>query len=275
MGRLGLVELRAFEMAPHARMAAAQQLLIRALVAWFWEQPYRRPLVRWGTALHDRFMLPRFLWTDFEEVIGDLKSAGLRLEAEWFLPHFEFRFPVVGTVELAGVELELRHALEPWLVLGEQAGSPAGAARPVDASLERLQVLVRRAANHRYVVACNAYVLPAAPTGMLGESVAGVRFRAWRNSEGFHPTIPPHVPLTFDVVDTWQGRSIGGCRYHATPPGGPSYASVPVNALEAAGRRSMLFEPMGHSPHDTQFRPAAIVPEFPLTLDLRRIRQLC
>lgn len=269
MGRLGLVEFRAFEMPPHPRMSLAQQLLIRALVAWFWERPYRQGLVRWGTVLHDRFMLPRFLWADFEGVIADLAGAGLPLDAQWFNPHFEFRFPVLGTIERAGVTLELRRALEPWLVLGDQSG--VGTTRTVDSSLERVQALVRGTSGDRYTVACNGYQLPLASTGTVGEAVAGVRFRAWRTTDGFHPNIPPHVPLTFDVVDTWNGRSIGGCRCHVTHPDGRISQSLPVNALEAEGRRLALFETFGHSPGGSALVAAGVHPDFPLTLDLRRM----
>jgi uncharacterized protein (DUF2126 family) len=270
MGRLGLVEFRAFEMPPHARMSLAQQLLIRALVAGFWEHPYRRPLVRWGTMLHDRFMLPHFVWADFESVIAELGGAGLKLGAAWFLPHFEFRFPLWGVVERAGVTLELRQALEPWHVLGEQGG-PGGTTRHVDASLERAQVVARGARADRHAVTCNGYALPLAPTPTVGEAVAGVRFRAWQPVEGFHPTIPPHVPLTFDVIDTWTGRSLGGCRYHTTHPGGRNFQTLPVNAREAEGRRLARFESMGHSAGGTQPKTGGVHPDFPLTLDLRRV----
>ncbi len=277
MGRLGLVEFRAFEMPPHARMSLTQQLLIRALVAAFWQRPYRRPLVRWGTTLHDRFMLPHFIWADFESVIAELADAGIALDARWFLPHFEFRFPLWGTVAQAGVSLELRQALEPWLVLGEQSG--AGTARTVDSSLDRMQVRVTVARPDRYTVTCNGYPLPLAPTASMGEAVAGVRFRAWPSPEGFHPTIAPHVPLTFDIVDTWTGRSIGGCRYHATHPGGRIFHALPVNALEAEARRLARFERMGHSPGSSasqsgsksEPKTGGVHPDFPLTLDLRQV----
>jgi uncharacterized protein (DUF2126 family) len=270
MGRLGLVEFRAFEMPPHPRMSLAQQLLIRALVARFWERPYRPELVRWGTALHDRFMLPHFLWADLQDVIADLGDAGMQLDVEWFRPHLEFRFPVLGTVRKAGVALELRQALEPWLVLGETSG-PGGTTRTVDSSLDRLQVRVDGISGGRYQVACNGRPLPLAPTGVAGEAVAGVRFRAWPAPEGFHPTIKPHVPLTFDIFDTWTGRSMGGCRMHATHPGGRNFQSPPVNALEAEGRRRALFEPIGHTPGEAPLKPAGVHPDFPLTLDLRRV----
>jgi|RhiMethySRZTD1v2_1073278.scaffolds.fasta_scaffold12602_4 uncharacterized protein (DUF2126 family)/transglutaminase-like putative cysteine protease len=269
MGRLGLVEFRAFEMPPHARMSLAQQLLIRALVMRFWERPYRKELVRWGTLLHDRFMLPHFLWADLEQIVSDLANAGVPLKAKWFLPHFEFRFPVLGTIECAGIALELRRALEPWFVLGEQSGS--GTTRLVDSSLERLQVLVRGMSGDRYTVACNGYVLPLTATGTVGEAIAGVRFRAWPTSDGLHPNLSPHVPLTFDVIDTWNSRSVGGCRHHVTHPGGRNFDSLPVNALEAAGRRLALFEPMAHSPCGTAMAVGAVHPDFPLTLDLRRV----
>ncbi len=268
MGRLGLVEFRAFEMPPHARMSAAQQLLIRALVAWFWQEPYRRPLVRWGTALHDRFMLPHFLWSDLESVIADLRSAGLALEAKWYAPHFEFRCPRIGQVEHHGVTLELRHALEPWLVLGEEGDSSA--ARTVDSSLDRLQAKVSGLTGDRFKIVCNGYALPLAGTSLTGQAVAGVRFRTFQPIHGFHPTIRPHVPLTFDIHDTWTGRSVGGCRYHATHPAGQDSMTRPVNAREAHARRTARFEAIGHTAGLTTPKAAVVHPDFPLTLDLRR-----
>jgi uncharacterized protein (DUF2126 family)/transglutaminase-like putative cysteine protease len=270
MGRLGLVELRAFEMPPNPRMSLAQQLLIRALVASFWERPYRRSLVRWGTMLHDRFMLPHFIWADFQSVIAELAGAGLKLDWRWFLPHFEFRFPLWGTVAHAGVSLTLRQALEPWLVLGEQSG-PGGTTRPVDSSLERIEVAVGVASMERYAVTCNGYRLPLVETATKGEAVAGVRFRAWPSTAGFHPMVPPHVPLTFDILDVWTGRSVGGCRYHVAHPGGCNYQALPVNALEGEARRRARFEPMGHSPGALQIKTGGVHPDFPLTLDLRRV----
>jgi uncharacterized protein (DUF2126 family) len=257
-------------MPPHPRMSLAQQLLIRALVARFWERPYRSELVRWGTALHDRFMLPHFLWADLESVVSDLHDAGLSLNAAWFRPHIEFRFPVFGTIERAGVTLELRQALEPWPVLGETSG-PGGTTRTVDSSLDRFQVKVAGMNGGRFVVTCNGYPLPLATTGTAGEAVAGVRFRAWPAPEGLHPTIRQHVPLTFDVFDTWNGRSLGGCRYHASHPGGRNFQHPPVNALEAEARRRALFEPLAHTPGGAPLGVAGVHPDFPLTLDLRRV----
>jgi uncharacterized protein (DUF2126 family)/transglutaminase-like putative cysteine protease len=269
-GRLGLVEFRAFEMPPNARMSLAEQLLMRALVACFWEKPYRARLVRWGGALHDRFMLPHVLWADFQSVIADLSEAGLPLEARWFLPHFEFRFPRLGAIAHAGVTLELRRALEPWLVLGE-TGGPSGTTRPVDSSLERIEVLTRSANPERYRVLCNGYAVPLTASGRAGEAVAGVRFRAWQPTHGFHPTIPAHVPLTFDIFDVFNERAIGGCRYHAGHPGGHGYPALPINAREAEARRVARFERLGHSPGSHPLREGGVENDAPMTLDLRRI----
>ncbi len=268
-GRLGLVEFRSFEMPPHARMSLAQQLLLRALVVMFWEKPYRQKLVRWGTSLHDRFMLPHALWADLVAVIDDVKSAGLPVEAAWFRPHYEFRCPQLGRIEAAGMELELRQALEPWHVLGEETVA-SGTARYVDSSLERVQVKVRGMTGDRYAVLCNGRTVPLSPTGTHGEAVAGVRFRAWGPPSALHPMIAPHVPLTFDLVDTWTGRALAGCRYHVAHPGGRNPETFPVNAYEAEGRCIARFEPFGHSAGQISVTPAQISPDFPMTLDLRR-----
>ena len=261
-GRLGLIEFRSFEMPPHPRMSLVQQLLMRAFVAMFWDKPYRGRLTRWGTALQDRFMLPHFLWADFSEVIADLKAAGLPVALEWFRPHFEFRFPRIGTIAAEGVEIELRQALEPWHVLGEE-GTAGGTARYVDDLLDRLQVRVRGQTGDRYVVTCNRRALPLTGTGTFGEQVAGVRYRAWLPASCLHPTIAPHVPLTFDVMDTWTGRSVGGCRYHASHPGGRNVEFSPVNSYEAEGRRLARFERMGHTAGRSSFAAAEIDPEYP------------
>ncbi len=268
-GRQGILELRNFEMPPHARMSLSQQLLVRALVAAHWQVPYHKRLVRWGTALHDRFMLPHFVREDFDEVLADLGSAGFAFERDWFRPHFEFRFPLLGSIQVRSIELELRRALEPWHVLGEQ-GAPGGTVRYVDSSLERVQVRVRDATEGRYAVTCNGRRVPLAATGTPGESVAGVRFRAWQPPEALHPTIGVHGPLVFDVVDTWNDRAVGGCSYHVVHPGGRAFDTRPRNALEAESRRRARFFPFGHSPASIILKEEPINPLFPWTLDLRR-----
>ena len=269
-GRLGLLEFRAFEMPPHARMSLAQQLLLRIFVAWFWQTPYRQDLVRWGTRLHDRFMLPQLVRDDFADVLKTLNSAGFPVSMDFFHPHFEFRFPIHGKVDCQGMEIELRQALEPWHVLGEEPGG-GGTVRYVDSSVERLQVKISGMTGGRYCLTCNGRRLPLQPTSIVGTYVAGVRYRAWQPPTCLHPTIGVHAPLTIDLFDTWSGRAVGGCSYHVGHPGGRHYDIFPVNSFEAEGRRNSRFVAGGHTPGNRLETPKEESnPSFPCTLDLRR-----
>jgi uncharacterized protein (DUF2126 family) len=279
-GRLGLLELRGFEMPPHPRMALVQALLVRALVARFSAEPYAGPLVRWGTELHDRFLLPFYVATDIADVVDDLDRHGFAFDLGWLAPFLEFRFPRIGAIDVAGVTLELRTAIEPWSVLGEEVTS-TGSSRYVDSSLERLQVRVEGFAADRHLATCNGVPIPLHSTSTARTYVAGVRYRAWKPPTALHPTIGVHAPLVFDLVDRWNGRSLGGCTYHVSHPGGRAYDRFPVNANEAEARRASRFSAVGHSPGSVDVdalvgggSAAADVGtqslEYPLTLDLRR-----
>jgi len=284
------VEFRAFEMPPHARMSLVQMLLLRTLIARFWKRSYRHRLVRWGTELHDRFMLPHYVWSDMKDMVCELQRDGYPFQLEWLAPFLEFRFPHYGSISVQDIRLDLNAALEPWHVLGEEMSSQ-GTARFVDSSVERVQVKVTGLKHERYVVTCNDRRVPLRNTGTHGEYVAGVRFRAWQPPSALHPTIGSHSPLIFDIIDTWNGRSIGGCTYHVAHPGGRHYDVFPVNAYEAETRRFSRFWNHGHHvgplkpPPDTaqlsKFLPEGHVPgpmappaeeinpEYPGTLDLR------
>jgi uncharacterized protein (DUF2126 family) len=267
-GRLGLLELRAFEMPPDARMSLAQQLLLRALVSWFWREPYEHRLARYGTRLHDEFMLPYFCANDFADVLDDLRRAGYAFPKDAFTAHHEFRFPKIGETAYRGVEMELRHALEPWHVLGEDPAG-GGTVRAVDSSVERMQVKLNGATGERHVLLCNGRIVPLRATGHRGEYVAGVRYRAWQPARALHPTLPVDAPLVFDLYDRWNERSVGGFTYHVSHPGGRNFDRFPINANEAETRRRARFFSFGHS--GTAVAPVPVVPagEHPVTLDLR------
>jgi uncharacterized protein (DUF2126 family)/transglutaminase-like putative cysteine protease len=268
-GRLGLVEFRAFEMPPHARMSIVQMLLLRALIARFWQQPYRKEPVRWGTELHDRFMLPHYVWQDLQDVICELHSFGYPLKLEWFAPFLEFRFPHIGEINRQDIQLELRTAVEPWHVLGEEV-TAQGTSRFVDSAVERLQVKVSGMTEDRHIVLCNGRRVPLRSTGRRGEFVAGVRYKAWQPPSGLHPAIGVHTPLVFDIYDTWNRRAIGGCTYFSGHPGGRNYETFPVNANEAESRRIARFRDIGHTQGEFDPGYEETTRDYPWTLDLRK-----
>jgi len=249
-------------------MSAVQMLLLRAMVARFWREPYRGKLIRWGTALHDRWLLPHYVMADMRDVLAELDASGYAFVEAWLAPFVEFRFPRFGAVGYDGVSIELRQAIEPWHVLGEEI-SGTGTARYVDSSVERLQVKASGMTEGRHALTCNGRLLPLTATGVPREFVAGVRFKAWSPPSALHPTIGVQAPLVFDLVDTWSGRAIGGCTYHVTHPGGRNYDTFPVNANEAEARRVARFWPHGHTPGALEIAPEAPNPATPTTLDLR------
>lgn len=293
-GRLGILEFRGFDMPPHKQMSLVQSLLIRGLIAKFWKKPYKHDLVRWGTELHDKFLLPHYVREDLQEVVNDLNEAGYPFNISWFDPFIEFRFPRYGTIALHGIVLEVRMGIEPWNVLGEEM-TGAGTSRYVDSSLEKLQIKVTGWNDERYALLCNGRRVPMSATGTKQEYVCGIRYRAWQPYSALHPTIGIDSPVMFDIVDTWNGRSIGGCTYYVSHPGGRSYKVFPVNSYEAESRRGNRFAV-------TAFNQEALMPspdfrgltryvkqdrlpfpcdppaieinkEYPHTLDLRRFRR--
>ena len=267
-GRLGLLEFRGFEMPPHWQMSLVQMVLLRSLVSRFWKTPFRQPLVRWNTELHDRWMLPHFIAADIGVVVRELRADGYLFDESWFAPFLEFRFPRYGTVQYDGISLELRQAIEPWHVLGEEMAGTS-TARYVDSSVERMQIKVNGLMGDRHAVVCNGRKVPLIPTGIPGEYVSGVRFRAWSPPSALHPTIGVQAPLTFDLVDAINKRSLGGCTYHVSHPGGRNYSTFPVNANEAEARRQARFSAHGHTPGTLEFSPEPPNPYYPATLDLR------
>ncbi len=257
-GRLGILELRAFDMPPHPQMALLQMLLVRTLVSLFWRKPYRHKLVRWGTQLHDKFLLEHYVKEDLKDIVTFLNSEGYAFELDWFDPFFEFRFPLYGMCTVQNIHLELRAAIEPWNVLGEESSSQ-GTARYVDSSLERVQIKVQNFTPERYRLTCNAVAIVLNPTGIEGEFVAGVRYKAWQPWSALHPTIGVDTPLVFDIVDTWNNRSIGGMTYFVSHPGGRSYDTFPVNSYEAESRRINRFWDFNHTQGEIEQVPAHII----------------
>ena len=257
-GRLGILELRAFDMPPHQHMALLQMLLVRTLVSLFWRKPYKHKLVRWGTQLHDKFLLKHYVQEDIKDIVEFLNNEGYAFKLDWFDPFFEFRFPLYGMANVENFHLEISAAIEPWHVLGEESSSQ-GTARYVDSSLERVQIKVNHFTPERYVLTCNGVVIPLSATGVEGEFVAGVKYKAWQPWSALHPTIGVDTPLVFDVVDTWNQRSIGGMTYHISHPGGRTYDTFPVNSYEAESRRSNRFWDFNHSQGEVEYISSSVI----------------
>jgi uncharacterized protein (DUF2126 family) len=268
-GRQGLIELRAFEMPPHVRMAVAQMILVRTLIAAMAREPYEKPLARYGMLLHDRFLLPHWMWRDFEDVLDFCASRGLPLPAEGYRPFVDMRCPLVGAVVAGDVRLELRNAIEPWNVLGEET-TATGTARYVDSSVERVEILADGLVPERHRVLVNGQALPLVPTGKAGQYVGGVRFRAWAPPHSLHPHLGIHHPLRFDVLDTWGKRSLGACAYHVWHPEGRAFDTPPLTRFEAAARRAQRFTVEPALPWPVRPVPSSAHPDAPYTLDLRR-----
>jgi uncharacterized protein (DUF2126 family) len=293
-GRLGILELRAFDMPPHPQMSLMQNLLVRTLVAWFWKTPYEHDLVRWGTELHDKFLIEHFVREDIKDIVRQLNKANYEFREDWFDPFFEFRFPLHGMTTINHMHVELRAAIEPWNVLGEEMAG-GGTARYVDSSLERIQIKISNFVDERYIVTCNGVKVPLKNTGVKGEYVSGIRYKAWNPYSALHPTIGVDAPLVFDIIDTWNKQSIGGCTYFVAHPGGRSYETYPVNSYEAESRRINRFWGFGHTQGDVvpdqddkitkkeyqgiqkktslkkfKYKELPINFEFPNTLDLRK-----
>lgn len=295
-GRLGILEFRGFDMPPHYRMSMVQFLLIRALLSWFWKKPYDHQLVRWGTALHDKFLLPHYCYKDMTEVVNDLKTAGYDFDISWFDPFFSFRFPFLGELQVDDIHIELNMAIEPWHVLGEEMSS-SGTARFVDSSLERIQVKITGLTESRYHLLCNGFRIPLKNTGVQGEFVAGIRYRAWQPPSALHPTLGIDTPLVIDLYDTWTKKSVAACQYHVAHPGGRNYDTFPINSFEAESRRISRFFDFGHTiqfvePTISQTQSSGrfvtkvnilsnyesttevVNPDFPNTMDLRRYKRV-
>jgi uncharacterized protein (DUF2126 family) len=202
---------------------------------------------------------------DLKDALLDLGQLGFGMPAEWFAPHIEFRFPVIGSVGVHGTELELTYALEPWHVLGEDPAA-GGTVRYVDSSAERLQAKVTGWVAERFILSCNGVAVPLQPTDTLGEYVGAVRFKAWNPPNALHPTVRAQSPLVFDIYDRWSGRSLGGLTHYVSHPGGLSY---PVNANEAEARRRSRFSVNRHHAGPMQEPRGWVGPEHPRSLDLR------
>ena len=152
--------------------------------------------MRWGTELHDKFLIEHYVREDIKDVVEQLNKAGYKFKEDWFNPFFEFRFPLHGMVTINDIHLELRATIEPWNVLGEEM-TASGAARYVDSSLERIQVKVSHFNNDRYVLTCNGVKVNLIKTGVEETYVAGIRYKAWNPFSALHPTIGVDAPLVF------------------------------------------------------------------------------
>ena len=240
--RLGRIALRSFQTAPDHRMAAAQCLLLRALIAFLAERPADPRLRDFGPELHDRYMLPGELWEDLAEVIRDLDRARLPVQADWFAPFLDRRFPTLGEVAMGDVRMAIRTAHEPWPVLAEEAVAGV-VTRFIDAANQRVQVELTGLTPTHHILVCNGRRVPLQPTRTRGRFLAGVRYKAWNPPSSLHPTLWPVYSLVFDLLDARTGEVLGGCTWFPARPSLVGFSAAPAPVASGEPEREPHYRP--------------------------------